>query len=242
MPQSCDTKIIIWQNSLSEHASAEKAKVLSSFFKTGKGEYGEGDTFIGVTVPDNRKVSKAHYDEPLPVIEGMLNSPIHEFRLAGLLALVERYRKLRDDQSRRETVRFYLDNAHRANNWDLVDLSAPKILGEHLLLNPDSDRLDALSRSECMWLQRIAIVATYTLIKHDRFEDTLRLAKRYLAHKHQLMHKATGWMLREIGKRRESTLIDFLDANAALMPRTALRYSIEKLSPTLKAHYMSAGK
>lgn len=228
-----------WQNELSAFSSDEKAKVLSGFFKTGKGEYGEGDIFAGITVPDNRKVSQKYFNAPFDDISTMLHSPIHEFRLAGFLALVERYRKMKDADERKATVDFYLQHSLQANNWDLVDLSAPKILGEYLKIHPAPALLDSLSNKPSIWQQRIAIVATYTLIKINSFDDTLRLAERYLSHTHPLMHKATGWMLREVGKRDNDTLIGFLDRHAGRMPRTALRYSIEKLTPPLRAHYMN---
>lgn len=219
-------------------ANEKKIKILSSFFKTGKGEYGEGDVFIGIKVPDNRAVAKKFFDAPYDVIELMLRSEIHEHRLSALLALAERYRKTKDDESRREILDFYLSHTDRINNWDLVDLSAPQIVGEHQLRHPDPELLDRLSMSGHIWTQRIAIVATYTLIKHRQLDDTYRLAERYLSHSHPLIHKATGWMLREAGKRDEERLRRFLDRYATTMPRTALRYAIERLSPELRAHYM----
>ncbi len=221
-------------------ASEEKAKVLSSFFKTGKGEYGEGDIFIGVTVPQNRSVAieYAPYAD-FATIGPLLDSAIHEHRLCGLLILTEQFRRARKSpDTQRQVLNFYLENAHKANNWDLVDLSAPKILGEWLLNNPAPQLLDQLSHSNCVWIQRIAIVATLPLVKASIFDDCLRIAKLYLSHPHPLIHKATGWLLREVGKKSESTLRQFLDSHAGKMPRTALRYSIERLSPTLRAHYM----
>lgn len=229
-----------WKLRLAEMASEEKAAVLSRFFKTGKGEYGEGDIFIGVTVPKVREVSREFVGAPYDIVEEMLYSPVHEHRLGALLTLVEEFKKARrQPERRRAIVEFYLSHATQANNWDLVDLSAPKILGEWLAYNPDSALLDRLSMSPSLWQQRIAIVATLTLIRRGEFADTLRLAERYLTHRHQLMHKATGWMLREIGKKHERTLLDFLDRHATEMPRTALRYAIERLTPDMRRHYMS---
>lgn len=220
-------------------ASEEKADILRRFFKTGKGEYGEGDVFIGVTVPQTRAIARGNIDTTDYDIARLLDSPVHEHRLCGLLIHVEQFRRARRSPARRrEIVEFYLSHARRANNWDLVDLSAPKIIGEWLIDNPDPAMLDRLSHSDCIWEQRIAIVATLTLIRATRFDDTLRLAKRYLTHPHPLMHKATGWMLREIGKKDPATLTDFLDRHAARMPRTALRYAIEKLSPDQRLYYM----
>lgn len=221
-------------------ASEEKAKILSRFFKTGKGEYGEGDIFLGVTVPQVRAVACAHAALPYSETEELLMSPVHEHRLCGFLILVEQFRRARPDEDLRwEIKEYYLAHGHRANNWDLVDLSAPKILGEWLADNPDSKLLDKLSRSDNLWIQRIAIVCTLALIRRNRHDDTLRLAQRFLEHTHPLIHKATGWMLREVGKRDESALIDFLDRHYTMMPRTALRYAIERLTPEQKAHYMA---
>lgn len=226
-----------WLEELNEVSHPEKRELLSRFFKTGKGDYAEGDIFIGVTVPDNRKVAIRHFNESLDVIKEMLESPIHEHRLSGFLALVARYKKNKDD--RFDIVKFYLKYAHCANNWDLVDLSAPYILGNYLLDNPTPTLLHDLSRHQSLWHRRIAIVATLTLIREDIFEPALTLAERYLTAPEPLIHKATGWVLREIGKHDEPTLTKFLDAHAAKMPRTTLRYAIERLDSHRKKHYMS---
>lgn len=228
-----------WQKELREVARPEKVKILSSFFKTGPGEYGEGDIFIGVTVPDNRSVARRYRDLPLGEILEMIKDPVHECRLSGLLALVARYKSRRDIFQRREIVEFYLNEcAPRANNWDLVDLSAPYILGHWLTLNPSPTLLDRLSFSENIWEQRIAIVATHPLIRAGRPADTLRLAERYITHRHPLIHKAAGWMLREVGKHcGEELLRDFLDTHAPTMPRTMLSYAIERLDPETRAAY-----
>ena len=222
-------------------ASKEKAEVLRRFFKTGKGEYGEGDIFIGVTVPQNREIALAHAPySNFSIISDLLDSPIHEHRLCGVLILVEQYQLAKNEpEQKKRIVDFYIANAHKTNNWDLVDLSAPKILGEWLLENPSAELLDQLSHSDNMWVQRIAIVSTLTLIRHSIFNDTLRIAERYLTHPHPLIHKATGWMLREIGKKSEDTLLKFLDTHTKKMTRTTLRYAIERLSPTLRHHYMT---
>lgn len=228
-----------WKNELSNAAKPEKVKILSSFFKTGKGQYGEGDRFIGIVVPDNRAISKKYHNASLDEIATMLDEEIHEYRLAALLTLVEKYNRTTDPSPRQDIIDFYLDHAERANNWDLVDLSAPQLLGTHLLANPSPTLLDKLSEDKCLWRQRIAIVSTYTLIKNGRLDDTYRLALRYLSHPHPLIHKATGWMLREAGKRDIDRLLAFLDTYTADMPRTALRYAIEKLSPRQRKHYMA---
>lgn len=228
-----------WKEELRAAAKPEKIDVLSRFFKTGPGEYGEGDRFIGLTVPDNRALSRQHRDASLEEISAMLHEEIHEFRLAGLLALVAKFSKERDNNRRREIVDFYLAHAERINNWDLVDLSAPQILGAWLLDNHSPTLLDRLGNDGCLWRQRIAIVATYTLIKANRLDDTFRLAERYLTHPHPLIHKATGWMLREAGKRDLDRLRAFLDTHADKMPRTALRYAIEKMDADERKHIMN---
>lgn len=226
-------------------SSADKAKVLARFFQTGPGQYGEGDRFIGVTVPKVREVAREFSSATLEDIHRLLQSEIHEARLCALLILVEQYRRARRDAARRsEIVRFYLDHATQANNWDLVDLSCPKILGQWLAqpdINPGADPeiLFTLAHSGNLWLERIAIVSTMPLIAAGRFDITLTLAEQYLSHPHPLIHKATGWMLREAGKRHLPTLLTFLDAHAPAMPRTALRYAIEKLPDDLRHHYLT---
>lgn len=225
-----------WQEELRQHASGEKAQILSRFFKTGKGEYGEGDLFLGITVPVIRTVSRNHINESLDTIAGMLNSPWHEDRMSALLALVEKYH--REKNAREEIIEFYIANLSKANNWDLIDLSAPKILGEYIHETGETSLLTPLADHPDLWHKRASIIATLTLIKKDNFQPTLALAEKFLTHPHQLMHKATGWMLREIGKRDENTLTAFLDRFTPLIPRTALRYAIERLSPEKRTHYM----
>lgn len=231
-----DINIITWQEELRKVANEEKAVVLRRFFKTGKGEYGEGDVFIGITVPQNREIAKNKFSLPYSCFETMLKSEIHEFRFSALLALVTKFKKVKD--KRKEILDFYMSHTSACNNWDLVDLSAPYILGEYLLTNPNSALLDSLSRSTNMWEQRIAIVCTLTLIRQGLFDDSLRLAERYLTHTHPLIHKATGWILREIGKKNITTLRSFLDKFASKMPRTALRYAIEKMDAEERTHYL----
>lgn len=240
----CTFTLIMYElikTQLAAIASEEKAQILRRFFKTGKGEYGEGDIFIGVTVPQIRSIAIQNADNAnFITVANLLDSPVHEHRLCGLLILVEQFRRCRKThQHQKEIVDFYILNAHKANNWDLVDLTAPKILGQWLLENPFSALLDRLSYSENMWVQRIAIVSTLTQIRVSKFDDTLRLAERYLTHPHPLIHKATGWMLREVGKKSETTLLDFLNKHTHSMSRTTLRYAIERLSPTLRSYYMT---
>ncbi|MGN0228293.1 MAG: DNA alkylation repair protein [Muribaculaceae bacterium] len=232
--------LLSWQQRLKAAARPEKIAILSSFFKCGKGEYGEGDLFLGINVPDNRAISAKYYALPLEHIAEMLHSPYHEFRLAALLALVRRYERLKAERA--EIVDFYLQNTAHINNWDLVDLSCPKIIGDYVLREQCPELLERLSRSDEMWEQRIAIVSTLTLIRAGLFEPTITIAESLLNHPHDLIHKATGWMLREVGKRSEQHLIAFLQCHAANMPRTALRYAIERLDPDQRAHWLSIKK
>lgn len=209
-------------------ASTEKATHLSRFFKTGPGEYGEGDRFLGIPVPLTRNIAKANIDTPLEELQILLHSPWHEARLCTLLILVERFKKKKTtDEERCNIYQFYLKNTRHCNNWDLVDLSCPTIVGGYLLHQPDRSLLYRLAESDNLWEQRIAIVSTIALIRHDQFDDTLALSRKLMNHKHDLMHKAVGWMLREIGKRNRDVLSEFLDEYATRLPRTALRYAIE---------------
>ena len=179
----------------------EKAAQLSRFFKTGPGEYGEGDRFIGIKVPEQRRVAKRHGNIALAEIDHLLASPIHEHRLTGLLVLVAQFTKSREASYRREIVGFYLSHLGRVNNWDLVDLSAPKILGEHLVRHPDERAmLSAMAKSDNLWKRRVAVLATLPMIKQGRFDELMALAEALLTDPHDLMHKAVGWMLREVGK------------------------------------------
>lgn len=215
-----------------------RAKVSARFFKTGPGEYGEGDRFLGVPVPEQRKLAKRFIDLPLSEIERLLANPFHECRLTALLILVFQYE--RGTMSERERIaKFYLRNAGHANNWDLVDSSAPRILGVHLV-GKNSDILRRLSRSSNLWERRIAIVATLAFIAHGEFDETLVIARAYFTDRHDLIQKASGWMLREVGKRSRSTLTTFLDQEASRMPRTMLRYSIEHYPKSRRMTYLRA--
>ncbi len=218
-------------------ADPVKREYLPRFFKTGKGQYGEGDRFLGVVVPNTRRVAKRHKDAPQEVVAELLQSPWHECRLCALLMLVERFRKS-GEGGRKETYGFYLSHTGRINNWDLVDLSAPYIVGEYLKDKPRGD-LYRLAGSPLLWEQRIAVVATLTLIRQDEFADTLALAGQLLGHRHDLMHKAVGWTLREVGKRDKHALTAFLDAHAREMPRTMLRYAIEKFPDEERKYYLN---
>ena len=204
----------------------KKREILLRFFKTGKGEYGEGDEFMGVTVPQIRGVARHFGHLSFDVLDGLLRQPIHDMRLCALIILVGMARK----GVTKEMLDFYLLHTDCINNWDLVDCSAPAIVGRYLEDKP-RDLLDRLAASPVLWENRIAMVATLHLIRLGQLEDTYRLALRLMGHPHDLMHKATGWMLREAGKRDEGRLADFVEAHRAEMPRTMLRYAIEKLSP-----------
>lgn len=234
--------ILQWKKELTDKAQPERKAILSSFFKTGKGQYGEGDVFIGLYVPDNRAISKKYHKLPLEIIGELLKDKIHEFRLAALIALVKKYSAQKDEQGRKDIVEFYLANTDRINNWDLVDLSCPQIIGEWVMRSGNTQLLHNLSESACLWRRRIAIVSTYTLIKNGVSSPTLAIAKKYLSAKEDLIHKATGWMLREVGKADTNALISFLDRHAAHMPRTMLRYSLEKLPKETKMDYMKRKK
>jgi len=217
------------EKELSGVADAERAKSSAWFFKTGQGEYGEGDRFLGIPVPLQRKIALKFRELPLDDIAALLESPIHEHRFAALEILVAQYERAAERDSER-IVRFYLGNAKRVNNWDLVDTSAPYILGQHLKNRP-RDVLDKLAASTNIWERRIAIVSTLMLIKHGEIEDTFRIAQQLLGDEHDLIHKAVGWALREAGKVSPQQLIDFLHTHYDALPRTTLRYAIERFAP-----------
>lgn len=215
----------------------EKARLLMRFFKCGKGEYGAGDIFWGIMVPKQREVVKKYYAQAvIEDIQRLIQSPIHEQRLVGLLMLVEKFAKA-DEKTKGEIYKFYLKNTKKVNNWDLVDLTAPKIVGAYLL---DKDRkiLYKLAKSKNLWEKRIAILATATFIYHKQFQDTLKIAEILLRDKHDLIHKAVGWMLREIGKRDQKTEEKFLQKHYKTMPRTMLRYAIEKFPEGKRKMYL----
>lgn len=210
-------------NSLLERSDEEKKIVLPRFFKTGKGQYGEGDKFLGVTVPNVREVAKKYKTISAEDIETLLHSEWHEMRLCALIILVENSKK----NVSKETFDLYLSQTKYINNWDLVDLSAPAIVGKYLL-DKNRDILYKMAESDLLWDNRIAMVSTLTFIRNNDLDDTYNLALKMMNHKHDLMHKAIGWMLREAGKRDEERLYNFVMEHKAQMPRTTLRYAIEK--------------
>ena len=221
-----------WQNELRAKGSEEKRKVLERFFKTGPGEYGEGDRFIGVTVPANRSISKKYHSADMSDILGMIDSDIHEFRLAGLLALVERYRKAKAPEEKERIAKFYLEHCHKANNWDLVDLSAPYIIGEEIAAGRLEGVTEELLASGNLWRERVAIVSTLTLIRKGDIETPMATASRLSGHPHDLIKKATGWVLRECGKKNQEALRRYLRENIGRMPAITLSYAIEKFDKT----------
>ncbi|MDR2848222.1 MAG: DNA alkylation repair protein [Bacteroidales bacterium] len=218
-------------------ANPEKATFLQGFFKTGKGQYAEGDVMLGIVVPLTRDIVKKSPELPLAEIQILLDSEYHEARLAGLLFLVKQFKKAKATTPK-EIYDFYLQNARKANNWDMDDVTCRDVIGAYLLDKDDRSVLYRLAESDNLWEQRIAIVSTWTFIKHKQFDDTLALAEKLLSHRHDLMHKAVGWMLREVGKKDRDTLVGFLEQYRQQMPRTALRYAIEHFSPDEKAYFM----
>ena len=218
-------------------ATNEKRIVLQRFFKTAPGQYGEGDRFLGVTVPLTRIVAKKHLAMPLNEIIELLQSEWHEVRLCALLMMCKRFKK-GDSATRKDIFNYYIENTGRINNWDRVDLSAPTIVGGYLMDKP-RDLLYRMAESELLWDNRIAIVATLAFIKHKDSDDTYRLALKMMNHKHDLMHKAIGWMLRESGKRDDDRrLFNFVDEYRKRMPRTMLRYAIEKFTDEERKYLM----
>lgn len=230
-------------NVLRRLGTPAKAKTSAWFFKSGPGQYAEGDQFLGVSVPDQRKIAKQFKDLPLAEIEKLILSPWHEERLSGLFILVDRFRGA--PQKEKKTIYdFYIANTKNINNWDLVDCSAEYIVGSWLDGRPEKMKvLLKLTDSKLLWERRIAMIATFNFIKKGRAKAAITVAEALVHDKHDLIQKAVGWMLRELGKkvsRRE--LVDFLDKHAATMPRTALRYAIEHFDPQQKAYYMGLAK
>ena len=224
----------------------DKAAFLPGLFQAVPGGYGEGDRFLGCVVPDQRKVARQFRDLPRGELEKLFASPWHECRLTGVLILVGQYERAAKpknphrDFECREIVEFYLANLDAVNNWDIVDTTSPKILGAWLVENFDErSLLERLAASEVLWERRVAVLATSTLIKNDEFEEIIELAERLMDDGHDLMNKAIGWMLRGMGKRDQSRLENFLKKHAKTMPRTMLRYSIEKLPRENRSKWMN---
>jgi len=224
------------KSELKAHSRLDKSEILSRFFKTGKGQYGEGDVFLGVMVPEQRTIAKKHKHISLIEIKNLLESKIHEHRLTALLILVEQFKE--GDISTKESIfNFYLNNVEFVNNWDLVDLTADKIVGEWLL-NNDKALLFELAKSSDLWKRRISIISTFAFIKKGKFNITLEISEMLLNDPHDLIQKAVGWMLRELGKRNQSKEEQFLMRHYKTMPRTMLRYAIERFDQSKRAQYM----
>ncbi len=225
------------KQALLQLANPERAIRTARFFKTGKGQYGEGDIFIGISNPQVQALVKEYWKSMnLSDIQELINDPIHELRFAGLLILVAKFSKSSPFQQQ-EIVDFYLKNVSQINNWDLVDCSAYKILGK-FFLNKDRQILYDLADSGHLWSERIAVVSTLEFIKNGQFSDIFKLSEKFLTHTHDLMHKACGWMLREVGKRDELVLEEFLDEHLQNMPRTMLRYAIERMEEGKRLRYL----
>lgn len=221
---------------ISSLASPEKEKGYLRFFKTGKGEYGEGDKFLGLTSPQLGTLVRKYYKEiSFEDIEFILHSPIHEYRMFALSCMVHKFEKYPEERDR--IYRMYLVNTKWINNWDLVDVTAPKIVGNYLL---DKDRsiLYSLSKSKDLWEQRISILSTFPFITNNELKDTFKISDNLLNHKHDLIHKAVGWMLREVGNKNLEAEMKFLETRYKNMPRTMLRYSIEKFEESLRQKYL----
>ncbi|OEG70870.1 hypothetical protein ATZ36_16980 [Candidatus Endomicrobiellum trichonymphae] len=213
------------------------AKHHAKYFQTHKGGYGEGDSFWGLKIPQQRITARKYWkDINLKDVEKLLQHKVHEVRLTALMILIEKYKKA-DDDAKSVIVKIYLKNSECINNWDLVDLSAPYIPGHYWHNNSLKD-FWKYAESGNLWKERIAMVSTLYFLRQGRFTETLALSRLFLAHNHDLIHKASGWMLREVGKRNKKLLISFLDRYSKVMPRTMLRYSLEKLSPKKREYYM----
>jgi len=222
---------------LLHRSNPEKAKKLSGFFKMGKGQYGEGDIFLGIPVPEQRKVAKRYLDLSINDLQELLSSKIHEHRLTALLILIAKYGKA-DVPGKDDIFRFYLKNTEHINNWDLVDVSAPKIVGDYLF-KKDTSILFKLAQSNNVWERRIAILSTFTFIRNNDFEDAFSISELLMHDEHDLIHKAVGWMLREIGKRDQEIEERFLRKYYLQMPRTMLRYAIEKFDENTRQFYLA---
>lgn len=226
------------------HRNIDKAALLGRFFKTGKGQYGEGDVFLGITVPISRKIAQKYGGVTLPVVSKLIKNKYHEVRLVALLILVHKYKASPKSNlgeiERGKIVEFYLGHTKYINNWDLVDLSAHYIIGDYLNQRTASRIvLLKLAKSKNIWERRIAIISTFAFIYNGEFEWTFRIVNLLMKDKHDLIHKACGWMLREVGKRvSEKELINYLDIHSLQMPRTMLRYSIERLPEKTRLHYL----
>lgn len=220
----------------------KQAKHLSQFFKTGKGQYGENDVFLGLKVGQTRTIVKEFWQKySIPETANFLKNPYHEIRLGALLMLIKKYENA-EIGNKKEIYETYIKNVEYVNNWDLVDMTAPQIVGDYVFNFGSTDDLWKLANSSNLWSQRVSIVASWYFIKRGKYNYTLDICEKFFTHDHDLIHKATGWMLREVGKKDEKTLCDFLDKNACYMPRTSLRYAIERFEETKRKAYLGIKK
>lgn len=220
------------KNNLKRKSDADRSQNLSRFFKTGKGEYGEGDKFLGITVPEIRKITKKYKELDIEDILKLLESSYHEERMTALIIMTLRYPKEKDT-----FYNLYINNTKYINNWDLIDTTCPRIIGDYLLDKP-RDILYEFANSNDLWKKRIAIISTLTFIRNNEYEDTMKISEILLNDSHDLMHKAVGWMLREVGNRSKSTEVKFLNKYYKIMPRTMLRYAIEKFPEVERKKYL----
>jgi 3-methyladenine DNA glycosylase AlkD len=226
------------KNELKKLTDSEQAKLLQRFFKTGQGQYGEGDIFLGIKVPAQRELAKKYQDTPLSDLTMLLQSKIHEHRLVALLIAVQQFSK-GDAKKKNEIFKFFINNSKQINNWDLVDVTVPKTVGYYLLDHPKEIKiLYEFARSKNLWQRRIAIIATFPLIKNKNFDNTFKISKILLSDPHDLIHKAVGWMLREVGKINQPEEEKFLQQYYKIMPRTMLRYAIEKFPEKKRLGYL----
>jgi 3-methyladenine DNA glycosylase AlkD len=230
------------QKEIRSYSNPAKAKLLMRFFKTGKGEYAEGDVFLGIMVPEQRIIAKKFTHIGTSDVLTLLHSKYHEERLIALLILIHRFEN-GDEKTKKKIFSLYLANTKHVNNWDLVDLSAHKIVGEYLFQKGKGIAfLKKLAKSGDLWERRIAVLATFQYIKYNSFKESLEIAEMLLHDTHDLIHKSVGWMLREIGKRNRSILEEFLQKHAKEMPRTMLRYAIERFPEEERKKYLKSTK
>ncbi|MBC8501264.1 MAG: DNA alkylation repair protein [DPANN group archaeon] len=223
---------------LQKLSNPKKAAIMQRFFKTGPGEYGEGDVFIGPTVPEQRSIAKKYIDLDFKDIQILLNNKIHEYRLTGIFILVYKFQRA-SDKEKKKIYNFYIKNFDRINNWDLIDCTCDKILGPYMLEHSkEKKKLYKWVKSRRLWTRRISIITTFEFIKNNEFEDTLKVSGILLHDGHDLIHKAVGWMLREIGKRDQAVEERFLRKHYKQMPRTMLRYAIERFDEKKRQFYM----
>lgn len=226
---------------LKQLSNKEKALILKRFFKTGASEYGEGDIFIGVTVPNQRIVAKKYYLEiSFEELRELINSKIHEHRLCACIILIYKFKKTKVEAEKTKIYKFLIKNISKLNNWDLVDITCPKIIGSYIFNNKrELDKIYSWSKSNNLWLKRISILSLFYFIKKNEFNEVLTVIKTLLNDKHDLIHKANGWMLREIAKIDQALVEEFIIKHYANIPRTTIRYSIERFDEKKRKYYLN---